>query len=412
MGNGESYLGVEKGEDGVFRYTGDPAAPRYTGAQTVPVVSGDSTSAESLRFELGTQVLCLTGPAYWSAGTIIKLNYSEPSWTSGRTVPYQVQLDDGRRIYVPRDSDMCCKALTVTWWHPVLFKPGSGYVDNPTVSATAFQGACVGRDVNERNHRAETALLEAVRLNWSAGVEALLQMGADANAVDEKKASALHRAYIHGTSMISLLVERQANPNFQDSNPDYDPRFTSKSFGDRLQHQTPMHYSCIDGNLEAARLLLQGRGDLNIQDAKFKAPLHLAIEEGHEAIIDFLLQSGAVVDLCTLESGKQNSPLMDAARTGEPELAGKLIRAGADVNKAGKQGMTALHLAARRGDPILVQMLLEARADATLESKNGTALYLARKKGSTGLLQLFGIEEDVKPVANSDYALRAALYID
>lgn len=270
----------------------------------------------------------------------------------------------------------------------------------------------MGKDINERNHREETALLETVRLNWTAGVEALIQMGADVNVVDEKKASTLHRAYFHGTSMMSILLEKQANPNLQDYNPDYDPRFTSKSFGDYLQHRTPMHYCCCDGNLEVAELLFQGSADMNIQDSRFKAPLHLAIEEGHDAIIDFLLQSGAAVDLCSLDSGKQNTPLMDAARTGEHELAGKLIRAGADVNKAGKQGMTALHLAARRGDPILVQTLLEARADATLESKNGTALYLARKKGSAGLLPLFGIGEEVRPAATGDHALRAALYMD
>merc|ERR1712032_47714 len=122
-----------------------------------------------------------------------------------------------------------------------------------------------------------------------------------------------------------------------------------------------------------------------------KTPLHLAIDEDQITIIDFLLQSRAAVDVCSLESGMQNSPLMDAARNGNFILAGKLVAAGADVNKLGKQEMPALHLASRRGDPKTVKLLLDAQADTTLKSKCGTALQLASKKGSAELLQLFGV---------------------
>jgi len=158
-----------------------------------------------------------------------------------------------------------------------------------------------------------------------------------------------------------------------------------------------LHYSCLGGDLESSKLLVQGRADLNIQDGQRKTPLHLAIDEEHFSIIDFLLQSRAAVDLCSLESGMKNSPLMDAAHKGKHILAGKLLAAGANVNKVGKQDMTALHLAARRGDPKMVKILLEARADTSLKSKIGTALHLATvasKKSPTGLLELFGENTD------------------
>merc|ERR1719356_1263347 len=89
----------------------------------------------------------------------------------------------------------------------------------------------------------------------------------------------------------------------------------------------------------------------------------------------------------------KNSPLLDAAHKGKHVIAGKLLASKADVNKVGKQDMTALHLAARRGDPKMVKILLDARADVTLESKCGTALHLARKHGSAEILQLFGHSE-------------------
>jgi len=364
---------------------------------------------------VGTQVLCRTGADEWSAGRIVKLNYREPDWPSGRIVPYQVELEEsGTLIFVPQDVEVLCKKLTLPWWHVILDKPGSWFARNPSPKELKQAGA--GNDVNELNHNGESALLEAVRVNWISGVEALIKMKADVNIIDNKNITALHRGYMYGAPMIKLLLNAKANPNFQDNDPDYDPEFTSTTFGDRQQHRTPMHYCCLEGDLGAARLLLKGKADLNIQDAQFKAPLHLAIEEDHGTVIDFLLESRADVDLCTLDSGMKNSPLMDAAYAGKHMVAEKLIGAKADVNKVGKQDMTALHLATRRGDLQMVKMLLEARADTTLESNSGTALKLASKKGSAELLQLFGVKEDDASLgvkrAPLDDALRAALYLN
>merc|ERR1719379_2333781 len=130
-------------------------------------------------------------------------------------------------------------------------------------------------------------------------------MKADVNFIDNKDTCALHRGRIHGPSMVGLLLEAKANPNHQDIDPDFDPEFTSTTFGDHPEHRTPLHYCCLEGDLESARLLVQGRADLNIQDGQRKTPLHLAIEEDQVAIIDFLLQSKADVDLCSIESGMQ-----------------------------------------------------------------------------------------------------------
>merc|ERR1712007_121573 len=88
----------------------------------------------------------------------------------------------------------------------------------------------------------------------------------------------------------------------------------------------------------------------------------------------------------------QNSPLMDAAHDNKADLASRLILARADVNKQGKQGLSALHLAARRGNTKMVRILMEARADASQKSDLGTSLDLAKKNGGLELLELFGVE--------------------
>ena len=41
----------------------------------------------------------------WAPGTIVALYYSEPGWPPYAVAPYQIQLDDGRLIYAPRDDD-------------------------------------------------------------------------------------------------------------------------------------------------------------------------------------------------------------------------------------------------------------------------------------------------------------------
>lgn len=54
------------------------------------------------RFDIGTRVLCNTG--MWSPGKVVAHNYTESDW-GGKTVPYQVELDEGGLIFAPVDED-------------------------------------------------------------------------------------------------------------------------------------------------------------------------------------------------------------------------------------------------------------------------------------------------------------------
>jgi len=366
-------------------------------------------SSSNLRFVVGTKVQCRTGETQWEAGTIIELNYRESSWPPGETVPYFVKLDDGDFTFVPQDADHLCKKLVPLWWSSFMDQPKNKVAE---LAMAELEMARQDKDVDAKNYLGETALLAAVMQNWTAGVEALLEMRAAVDYVDNKGQGALHRACSCGPAMMSLLLAAKADPNLQDTDPDFDLAFTSATFGDHPEHRTALHYSCLEGDLESAGLLVQARADLNIQDGQRKTPLHLAIEENHGLVIDLMLQSGSDVDMGCLESGLKNSPLMDAAHSGKHMLVGKLLAAGANVNKVGKQDMTALHLAARRGDLKTVKFLLDAKADAALESKCGTASHLASKHGSTELLELFGASSAPSAKTPLTQAERAALYMD
>lgn len=64
-------------------------------------IDAGSPPEDKLRFKIGDRVECQTGD--WSQGKVVKHWYRETYWETGRYAPYQVLLDDGDLIYVPKD---------------------------------------------------------------------------------------------------------------------------------------------------------------------------------------------------------------------------------------------------------------------------------------------------------------------
>jgi len=79
-----------------------------TGPSSAPVAAPSQT--EQLRFEVGSRVLCNVGG--WMTGQVVEQWYRDPAWQWGKTVPYQVKLDDGPTVVAPIDSDRCIKEFT------------------------------------------------------------------------------------------------------------------------------------------------------------------------------------------------------------------------------------------------------------------------------------------------------------
>eukprot|EP00930_Biecheleria_cincta_P106039 TRINITY_DN9925_c0_g1_i1.p1 TRINITY_DN9925_c0_g1~~TRINITY_DN9925_c0_g1_i1.p1 ORF type:complete len:384 (+),score=104.14 TRINITY_DN9925_c0_g1_i1:113-1264(+) len=379
--------------------------------------SKGSSASSSFRFNVGTRVICRTGRDEWSAGVIVALKYRESDWPAGRTVPYQVQLDNGGLIFVPMDNDELCRKLVPPWWASVFEKSASLHAEhNPSAEHIVQEGA--GKDVNQQDHEGRTALMEAVAKRWLKGISQLIEMNADVNVAANDKTRAIHIAAKGNPSSIDsikLLINANADLNIQDHDPDYDPDFTSNTFGDRIVHRTALHYVCMEGDAAAAKLLLEAKADPDIGDAQYKTPLHLAMEADEMQIIDVLLSCGADMNAGNQSSGMDNSALMDAAAAGKLELVEKLIAAKADINKQGKQQMSALHLAARSRRAEVCKLLLAAQADMNQESKLGTALQLACKNGGKQLFEVFDLAFDtliVDSISSLDAAQRAALFMD
>ena len=85
-----------------------------------------------------------------------------------------------------------------------------------------------------------------------------------------------------------------------------------------------------------------------------------------------------------------DSPVADAAMRGDAEEVHALLRAGADVNAAQGDGMTALHWAAENGRIELAEVLVFAGANPEAATRLGgfTPLMVASRAGHAGIVRL------------------------
>merc|ERR1712070_66681 len=106
-----------------------------------------------------------------------------------------------------------------------------------------------------------TALMHAAKFNWYTGVVELLRMNADVNLLTKQKKHVLHFAVLQGEAVTKALIEGKANLDCQEDDPDFNPEFTSTTFGDRQCHRTPLHVAASAGNAATTVLLLDAKAD-------------------------------------------------------------------------------------------------------------------------------------------------------
>jgi ankyrin repeat protein len=74
------------------------------------------------------------------------------------------------------------------------------------------------------------------------------------------------------------------------------------------------------------------------------APLHLAIQEGHVLLVEYILNIDDIDG--NIRDPEENTPLIVAAKFGQYRIAACLVQSGkVDVNLQNKYGWTALHVA-------------------------------------------------------------------
>ena len=247
----------------------------------------------------------------------------------------------------------------------------------PLMRAATFEEAVrllveKGADVTARSKMGNSAVLLAARKPGNSGTVAfLLDHGADANAENAFKATALMAAVASDdVETVRLLLDRGADVNRV-------PKPGSENFfwgGWR----TPLMWAAYLGDEAMCRLLLERGARVN-DFVETGSALGQAAWAGQAGVARLLLDAGANVDQRDLVANYTPLHWAASSERSSPELVELLLARGADANAEGGQSVdnflgvsqTPLMLARKRGDTPIVRALLKAGAREVASADRG-----------------------------------------
>ncbi|KAJ3499541.1 hypothetical protein NLG97_g247 [Lecanicillium saksenae] len=215
-----------------------------------------------------------------------------------------------------------------------------------------------------------SGLRNVINSGWTSRLLALLEDGADINAIDEigGMTALTHAAWLGAEDMVSLLLEHGANINLRDRDDRTALHWATEGtyaglveilldhgaeIDIRVNGWTPLLLAGRKWDGLAAQILSRRGADLNAQDFHGRSVLHWFTIHGCRDTVSFLLQSGA------------------------------------DVNKQDHCGQTALHWAVASNYPIIVRRLLRGKVSASVQADDGsTAMHIAAYTGRLDIVTL------------------------
>jgi len=158
----------------------------------------------------------------------------------------------------------------------------------------------------------------------------------------------------------------------------------------------PLHVAVCNGNEPLVELLLNAQADVNAADNDGETSLLQASYSGHAAIVSLLLAHKADAGYVSTKDGA--SALHRAATECHPGVVTALLKHNksstggtcVDVDALNKSGKTALHYAAYTGDITIARMILaEGKADVNRHNSGGyTAMQYAEAMGNEAMVNL------------------------
>jgi ankyrin repeat protein len=216
----------------------------------------------------------------------------------------------------------------------------------------------LGADANAKDHHGDPLLIIAMSVGSTEGALALIKAGADPSAQDTIGKSALYYAInMQQPEIIAALVKAGADVNA-----------TSTAVDDK-DPELPLFHAIKLGDLATVKLLLAAGADVKARDAKGSAPLHRAVyirpADRMVAMVDLLLQAGAEANAMRPKGG---AALHNLAFTGtdlQPATITQVLQLfaqhGGDLNIAAEyDGATPLDVAVAKKNQAAIDALTAA----------------------------------------------------
>ncbi|TWW57818.1 Serine/threonine-protein kinase TNNI3K [Takifugu flavidus] len=201
-----------------------------------------------------------------------------------------------------------------------------------------------------------TALHLAAYKDNAELVTALLHGGSDVQQVGYGALTALHVATLAGHHEVAtdILLQHGANVNVQDA-----------------VFFTPLHIASCYGHEQIAKLLLKFAADENVSGEVGDRPLHLAAAKGFLSIVKLLLVEGSKAKM-NAKDNEDHIPLHFSARFGHHEVVRFLLEGQFDVqpHAVNIYGDTPLHLACYNGKFEAVKEIVQLSGTDGLSKEN------------------------------------------
>ena len=151
----------------------------------------------------------------------------------------------------------------------------------------------------------------------------------------------------------TTFARSAAQPYLTDDEEEYVP---SRPRAGQETTARSLHQAVVEGDIDQVNLLISKGADVNMKNRMGWSPLHTAIQNRRQAIVEPLIAKGANVNA---KDNRGQTPLHVAVNLGQKEVVELLIAKGADVNVMGSRGDNALSLAQRRGNKEIIDLLVK-----------------------------------------------------
>jgi len=186
----------------------------------------------------------------------------------------------------------------------------------------------------------------------------------------------IHRACWYGDLKQLRKILKRTDPNLRDNN-DF--------------KRTPLHIAASRKNLPVAKILLENKAEIDLEDAYGRTALHIACAKGDLRMATLLLRHHAKIEAI---DNFGRTPLLEAGRNGHIKVLKFLLEKGATIYTFDGKGRTVFHLMARKGQTKTFKSMVEHADDS-------------QPYGYDSLMLLFG---DVKHRSPSQVAMRHKYY--